>query len=264
MIKQLLFWIAKLKRPKRREVTEDGQFSGLRKDWKDARDFKYLGIAYPTTLPKQVSLRKYVLEVKNQGAIGSCAPHAFASCYEILRNIKNGTQVQTSERFLYYNVREYEGNLPKNAGTQMRTNAKLLQKQGISFEIFCPYSESLYNEEPSWKAQFAAGYQKISNYYFLDNIENIKKALAAKHPVAMSVQIFKNFYDCKGQVEEPNGTLQGGHAMAIIGYDEFTQRFEVLNSWGRNWADKGICWMPYTYLQKYGLDRGYANVVIEI
>ena len=73
--------IARFKRPKKRQVTEDGQFSGLKKDEKDPRDFKYLGIAYPSTLPKQVSLRKYVLDVKNQGTIGSCAPHSFSSFY---------------------------------------------------------------------------------------------------------------------------------------------------------------------------------------
>jgi hypothetical protein len=40
---------------------------------------------------------------------------------------------------------------------------------------------------------------------------------------------------------------EGGHGVCIIGYDDnkFGGAFEIVNSWGDDWADKGFIWIRY-------------------
>jgi C1A family cysteine protease len=43
-------------------------------------------------------------------------------------------------------------------------------------------------------------------------------------------------------------TLQGGHCMNIIGFDDSKQWFVCANSWGASWGNNGLCYLPYAYL----------------
>lgn len=47
----------------------------------------------------------------------------------------------------------------------------------------------------------------------------------------------------KGGKIEPSGQPQGGHAFAIVGYDEVG--FWVLNSWGSAWGENGVAHWSY-------------------
>ena len=42
--------------------------------------------------------------------------------------------------------------------------------------------------------------------------------------------------------------VEGGHAVAAVGYDDADHRFIVPNSWGPHWGMKGYFTMPYGYL----------------
>src|SRR5437879_3142522 len=42
-----------------------------------------------------------------------------------------------------------------------------------------------------------------------------------------------------------------GHSVALIGYDEGSQRFVFRNSWGPGWGDAGYGYLPYDYLERY-------------
>ena len=42
--------------------------------------------------------------------------------------------------------------------------------------------------------------------------------------------------------------LQGGHCMNLIGFDDSKQWFICANSWGTNWGNKGLCYLPYSYI----------------
>ena len=43
----------------------------------------------------------------------------------------------------------------------------------------------------------------------------------------------------------------GGHAMVVIGYDDGLKAFEVMNSWGKGWANQGFVWIRYDDFAKY-------------
>ena len=57
-------------------------------------------------LPSSVSLREGFTPVRNQGPLGSCTIFTMAGIFEyIIKNTKVATEVDLSERFLYYNTR---------------------------------------------------------------------------------------------------------------------------------------------------------------
>jgi C1A family cysteine protease len=47
---------------------------------------------------------------------------------------------------------------------------------------------------------------------------------------------------------QPNETVQGGHCVAAVGYDDSKQCFIARNSWGTGWGQNGYFLMPYAYL----------------
>jgi GNAT superfamily N-acetyltransferase len=42
-----------------------------------------------------------------------------------------------------------------------------------------------------------------------------------------------------------------GHGFLVVGYDDNTQKFKFVNSWGRDWGDKGYGYLPYTYFELF-------------
>ena len=57
----------------------------------------------------------------------------------------------------------------------------------------------------------------------------------------------------------------GGHAVLAVGYDDPTQRFIVMNSWGTSWGMRGFFTMPYSYLTDSDLSSDFWTVrLVEI
>ena len=96
-----------------------------------------------------------------------------------------------------------------------------------------------------------------------NEIIKIKKSLTEKKPVVISMKIDESL-----ERTPPTGILSpveddlqipGSHAMCIIGYDDkIAGAFEVMNSWGNNWGNKGFFWLPYKQVMKDG------NYVVEL
>ena len=40
--------------------------------------------------------------------------------------------------------------------------------------------------------------------------------------------------------------ILGGHDVLL--YDDSKQAFRMLNSWGKDWGDNGLFWMPYSFI----------------
>ncbi|KAI9017516.1 hypothetical protein BC832DRAFT_612221 [Gaertneriomyces semiglobifer] len=63
-----------------------------------------------------------------------------------------------------------------------------------------------------------------------------------------SVQEFGHIYFSSGKGRVEKEQQFGGHAMALIGYNDVTRQFKVVNSWGKQWGDNGCCYVPYEFL----------------
>jgi hypothetical protein len=92
----------------------------------------------------------------------------------------------------------------------------------------------------------------------IDLVGAVKTNLGDGRAVLLALTITDSWFGVgvDGLVPAPaaNDQLQGGHAVVAVGFDEAEQRLLVRNSWGLGWADGGYAWLPYEYLERYGLE----------
>jgi hypothetical protein len=84
-----------------------------------------------------------------------------------------------------------------------------------------------------------------------DEVTAVKKSLSEGKPVIIGMNTPDSFMKLKGKnvwkpVEDP-AVNWGGHAMCVVGYDDNFAggAFELQNSWGTDWGDRGCGWIGY-------------------
>ena len=227
---------------------------------------QYAGKKY-NKVPLKVSLRQYCPTPGNQGLNGSCS--AWAAGYgglTILRAIQDNlkgqeqiTNVASSVFFLFNQIKTSEN---CEEGSRLSDAMQVLKKQGDCLaKNFDSEADCSIMPGPS-QLQEASQY-KIKDYAAIfhhdadaaTKIQKTKRALAAKTPVVMGMLVTESFWGIEpGQKQwQPSkeDNVVGGHAMVIVGYDEVRKSFEVMNSWGSDWADNGFVWIKYADFAKY-------------
>lgn len=128
-------------------------------------------------------------------------------------------------------------------------------------------SEDMINEEPDEDSYTQGSNFKIVEAEYIETDQDLwKQTLAAGYPIAFALNTFRNFDDAsrnKGRVPMPKADAKtrnthGWHAMLCVGYSDIDRDFIVRNSWGREWGDKGDCYIPYDYVM--GADRGIRRI----
>jgi C1A family cysteine protease len=224
--------------------------------------FASLMAAVPTVLPDVVDLRKICGPVLNQGNLGSCTANAAASVAAAVymgdkRGLFNASRLQ-----IYYNTRERMGTVKQDSGASISATMSALAGSGMAREILWPYSVTRYKVKPSVFVQKDAAERLITAYARIDQpgmlpdqvIYDIKKVLAAGHPVEFGCYVYAGIFGVKTKgiipAPVPGENSIGGHAMAIVGYDTPNKRFLVQNSWGTAWGMKGFGWLPESYFKE--------------
>ena len=103
------------------------------------------------------------------------------------------------------------------------------------------------------KALESASKFRIGWYERLLNSNDIIRSLLYT-PSAICFKIFNGIYKApQGFVPMPKFWERscGGHSVTIIGYDNQKQFLRFLNSWGKEWGDGGLGYLPYKYVDKY-------------
>lgn len=216
---------------------------GYRPDEPDSRDVPIAKLGLSAAVPSSASLHKYVVEVLEQSFTSKCVAHAWAQALRIADRVAGVSAPQlTSRDFLYYNSLGFDGEGFIDQGTRLRSCAKGLIKFGRPPESVWPFKTDSLVERPPWNAyRQAFDHKGPSGYHRVSTLAEIKQAIAAGHAVVGGVDIgpsFENFGG-SGIYSKPAGEApNGGHALTLIGYDE--RSFELVNSWGTFWADRGF------------------------
>lgn len=84
------------------------------------------------------------------------------------------------------------------------------------------------------------------------DISDYHAALNEIGVIYASAQIYSNWTKPKGGKIVSGGTPLGGHAFAIVGYDD--KGFLVLNSWSGKWGNRGIAHWTYTDWAEFVMD----------
>jgi C1A family cysteine protease len=223
------------------------------RDRVDNRDHIYS--ANVSTIPARVDLRNNCSSIEDQGNLGSCTGNAIAGIIEYLcRKAKKNTDV--SRLFIYYQERLLEGTVNYDSGAYIRDGIKAVNKVGVPTENLWPYIERKFNYPPTQAAYINAGTRKAVGYQRCANFAAVKTALAQGYPVVVGFDVYESFETITvattGRMPYPNKNIEqllGGHAVALVGYDDSKNTFIARNSWGTGWGDRGYFYMPYGVIQ---------------
>lgn len=233
----------------------------------DERDRVLMLTTTATDLPASFSLRQIMPPVFDQGNLNACVSNAVASA--VGAAIESKTPLARAA--LYYISRVFRDmrDPDSNIGTATRTVCDSLTKYNITDESFFPYPTTAGIAPP--KAVFDPANHLCTNVSYANvprRLPAIKAAIVAKLPVIFSLALHLSF---RSQVVGTTGVVPmpplnisdrriGAHAMVIVGYDDATQRFECLNSWGESWGVGGYCLLPYSYIMSPTLTYDFWTV----
>jgi C1A family cysteine protease len=225
-------------------------------DVPDQRDMYYATRVSLTKLPIKVDLRPKCPPVYDQGSLGSCTANAIGAAVQFERSKqKFKPDFIPSRLFIYYNERVIENSVASDAGAQIRDGIKSIATQGVCPEPEWPYDILEFAHKPTAQCykdainHTAVQYQRIPQV-----LSQMKGCLASGYPFVFGFSVYTGFESEDvaetGAANMPTGKerLLGGHAVVAVGYDESTQRFNVRNSWGKKWGNKGYFTLPYAYL----------------
>lgn len=245
-----------------------GRFFGYRRDDPDARDQRFLLVepeAAECELPQAVDLHQRLPPAWHQETLGSCTAHA---CAALLAYLHPG--FVPSRLQLYYAARAIEGRADRDAGVQIRSAMKAMQKVGVLPEDAWPYEVERVNEAPPT----GGSRQSIAAYSRLASDHEMLSCLALGQPFVLAMMLPADFDTVVGRcgvmVEPVDRTdLLGNHAMLAVGYDlDFRSNPDVAaagidpatvepialmvrNSFGPWWglqSKPGNFWLPLSWL----------------
>lgn len=218
-----------------------------------------------TNIPARYSLKDYCPTPKSQGRTGTCT--AWATAFNA-RTISESVRLDRTDKaaidantfspsFVYNQIRLRSG---CDQGTYIHHALDLMMADGVS--KFSQYGFDCYREIGSTELGHASqykiyDYKRLFSSYESDKIQPIKIALANKRPVVFGMRCPDSFHGAGDvwEVEDVEYTNphSGGHAMAVIGYDDskYNGAFLVENSWGTNWGNGGYTWIKYPDFNKF-------------
>lgn len=251
---------------------EQGQFSFgatlSEEEYDKAEVFEPLSTSYggaENQLPRSVSLLKYAPKRMHQGNQGSCV--GWASSYAartILQARATGddpNSVAFSPSYLYNQIA-----LDGCQGAYMQNAMATLHEHGdLPFSKF-GYDDSDCSRLPdrvmaTEASQFRIkGYNRLSrggNDYGLD-MQGVKQHLAQGAPVVIGMMVGGTFMHQmvgKSVWQPTQRDMQGygfsGHAMCVVGYDDDKEMVQIMNSWGPEWGNNGVAWVPYDAFEHF-------------
>lgn len=228
-----------------------------------------------TSLPKTYSLKKYCPTPKSQAQYGTCtgwaSGYAARTICEAIANSWVDKEIINKEAFsalfIYKNIESKPTNCKD--GSCISDAMALMKNKGAakynSFDVLCAdyvpselFSEALNFKIDDYTRLFCdtyLGVDSVTNKEKWESTESkefkilsVKKALSQDHPIVIGMVCYDSFDNIIGDLW--NGSQEGdygGHALCVIGYDDdkYGGAFEIMNSWGKNWANSGFVWITY-------------------
>lgn len=173
--------------------------------------------------------------------------------------------VKASRLFEYYATRKLEGTVGEDSGATIRDAIKAGVQYGVVNETSWEYDISKFTVNPPKTVWDAAVNHKIVSYHSISDgdIQTMKSVLASGFPIGFGFSVYSYMMTSdmasKGFLPLPTSgeSLQGGHAVVLVGYDDKKGAFLVRNSWSPNWGQAGYFWMIYDYVRNTKLSSDF-------
>lgn len=213
-------------------------------------------------LPERVSLIDHAPTRRSQGSQGSCVGWATSyAARTILHARETGRdpdEVVFSPAFVYNPIA-----LAGCNGTYLKKALESLERNGD-----LPLGEFTYTDRSCDRTPTSAERDRARNYRikgftrltmdaddYRTNAEAVKTHLAQGAPVVIGMFVGGTFETAMQGRKVWHPTQQdyadkedwGGHAMAVIGYDDVLEggAFQIMNSWGDDWGEGGVGFVRY-------------------
>ena len=237
-----------------------------RPDTLDFRDRMYTPtlIEVPTHVPLGDYL-EHAVPVLDQGTEGACTGFGLATVanYLLRRRRVVPDAAPVSPRMLYELARRYDEWPGEDyAGSSARGAMKGWHKHGVCTEKKHPYKARKSDPVGLTEARTLDALQRPLGAYFRVN----HKDLVAMHSAIAEVGIL--YTTCtvhQGWMQvgpdgviTPSDDIKGGHAFAIVAYDE--EGFWLQNSWGPGWGRAGFARVSYDDWLRNGTDAWVARL----
>ena len=219
-------------------------------------DYKNLPIGRPRgdtgSVPSKVDLTSSFPSPGDQGDQGSCVGWSlsYIKTYQEYSERKwalNDNAHQFSPAFIF---NQSKVTTCAN-GCYMIDALELLETKGCATQKDMPYSEFSCSDMPSSTILENAKQYRIATWSRINqgSISEMKSFLANdKVPIFIGIDVKPDFDRISSGnpiFDNDSGQSRGGHALAIIGYDDSKEAFKFINSWGTNWGIGGYGWISY-------------------
>lgn len=230
-------------------------------DWGMA-DARSAGMLAAGRLPAAVDLREDWWRIGDQGSTGSCVGWATADSLLRWHFVKSGELNDTeklSVRFQWMAAKETDQFMTRPTtfiepeGTSLKAALDVARKYGAVRERDLPFSVARLYKGDAKAFYLIASQFRIGAYVNLGlRLRDWREWLANHGPVLTRLDCDDTWMGAKATAgvlaEYHADTAEGGHAVALVGYDE--DRFIVRNSWGTTqWGDKGFGYASTAYAQ---------------
>lgn len=233
-------------------------------------------------LPDAVDLRSddegvYIFPSEDQGTINCSAACAVCGLVEYFERRIRGQTFEGSRLFLYRlarKIRRPGAEQLDNSGAELRATLKSLKAFGLPNEQFWPFESDLIDREPQ-QFVYAAAKRFEGLCYFrvspadgprTDIVRTLKTFLASGFPIAFGFSVPSSLSIAPEIPFRPTfDSIRGGQAALAVGYrhDQLGRgqdAFLIQTSWGRQWGDNGMGWLPAAYVRE-GLARDFWTVL---
>ena len=233
-------------------------------DVPDRRDVPFQRVfRLPGKLPASVDLRNGCSPVEDQEELGSCTAQALVGALEFLQIKAGGPFKDLSRLYAYYNARLLGGTVAWDSGSTIRTIVKAGCKLGACRESLWPYEITQFTVRPSAACYKDGKQHQITAYQRLNVLDEMKACLAMGLPFVFGFSVYASAMTDEAAktgiipIPDDNDSLQGGHAILGVGYDDAKQSLLFRNSWGESWGEKGYGWLPYAFLESRDLSDDF-------
>lgn len=171
-------------------------------------------------LPKAISYKKYLPPVLDQGSRPICVPCSISSYINWMINLEDGVN-HMDNKVNYEMIYKNRTNKDDN-GMTFKDAFKFLRHNCVELKNGCENT--------------------IERYAKIGSELQLKQALVMNGPCVGGLPVYDP-YKISFWKKEDGNSFQGGHAIAIVGYNE--KGFIIRNSWGKSYGDEGYSIMPY-------------------
>jgi hypothetical protein len=208
----------------------------------------------------------FVTPVRDQGNCGSCWAFGTAGALESYLLISQPTTFNAQQLDLAEQILVSCSGAGDCNGGYIDQASNYVLATGLPPESYDPYKAtngSCGSAHTGWQqaAQKSHGWQWVTTTSA--SVSALKSALAAYGPLITTMDVYSDFmYYTSGIYHYVSGSLEGGHAILLVGYDDTNQCFIVKNSWGTSWGEQGFFRIAYSEISSrvyFGQDT-IANV----